>query len=186
MLPSPLQLRSSHVVRFSLGANPKFDPASAGLMLGTNVQLGWSQDLRHWGITLKVDVQDSEDGKPSPYHGGVVLLGQFEWIGPLEPWPRLAKLVGVNGASMLFGIARELVLLLSSRGPHGPMMIQTVNFSDFDPGEAPVPDPTAAAAIASPVHPGISSESSTARRSKGTPRARVAKRAPPTKARRGP
>lgn len=145
MRPSPLQLRHVIYTKVSVLPNttgkhakgkdiPKravgFDFEGVGIRatVGTARREGQDEDPRDFLVNLEV-VIDNKEGKPTPYGIDVGVVGVFNVL------PSLAKekrhdLVTVNGASILYGVIREIVLLLTSRFSAGALTLPGMNFED--------------------------------------------------------
>ena len=81
---------------------------------------------------------DNEKGT-LPYKIALQVIGQFA-VEPAEPdAEKLEKLLRFNGGSMLYSAAREMVLIVTGRGPWGPYALPTVNFQTLKKVE---PQPT--------------------------------------------
>jgi hypothetical protein len=86
----------------------------------------------------------------------------------------MPKLVAITCPSMLYSAIRELVALLTGRGPHRPVMLPTVSFQDADIRRTN--EDRAAAISASPPVPAHSND-----RAASQPRVRQASRPGPRK-----
>jgi preprotein translocase subunit SecB len=78
-------------------------------------------------LTLVAGPQEGQSN--FPYRLKIQLLGIFD--GRELPAEKRESLVAANGASMLYGIAREMLLGLTFRSVGGPVMLPTVEFSQF-------------------------------------------------------
>ncbi|WP_235566327.1 protein-export chaperone SecB [Methylibium sp. Root1272] len=83
----------------------------------------------HYSVTLTLNAGPEEGQTNFPYRLEIQLIGIFD--GKDLPVERRKPLVAVNGASMLYGIAREMLLGLTFRSVGGPVMLPTVEFSEF-------------------------------------------------------
>jgi len=148
MRPSPLQLQ--HVIyekvsvlphsggRHSKGKSApqqavRFDFEGVGIRanVGTAGREGQQEDPRDFLVNLEIIV-DNKEGKPAPYDIDVGVVGVFNVL-PSLPKERREDLVTVNGASILYGVIRELVLLLTSRFSAAPLTLPGMNFEDSAP-----------------------------------------------------
>jgi hypothetical protein len=75
--------------------------------------------------------QKVPNGKNIPYTYEIHLVG-FLKAHPEFPADRLLHAVEVNGPTMLFGAAREIIRAATGRGPYGPVLIPSTTF--FKPG----------------------------------------------------
>lgn len=77
-------------------------------------------------LTLRIE---NQEGKRAPYKVDISALGLVELSEKVEKQTRI-ELATVNGASLIYGAIRDVVLLLTSRSIAGPMMLPTVDFRD--------------------------------------------------------
>lgn len=132
---SPLQLKGHRFTQLHLEGIPKGVPDD-DLEVGTN--LSWGKHLtnpREWRVDLKVTFGPAAK-QGGPYQGYAEVVGFFEI---LDGWPeeKCEELIAVNGASLLYGAIREMILIMSSRSSHGELQLPTLRFT---PPEAPVPN----------------------------------------------
>jgi preprotein translocase subunit SecB len=80
--------------------------------------------------------QPAAEGKNLPYTYELHMLGFVE-AHPGFPKENLQRMVEINGPSMLFGSAREILRTATGRGPYGPVMIPSASFFK----EVPHPKP---------------------------------------------
>lgn len=144
---SPLQLKHYHFTGISILARPGVVPEESAVdsesypvfgpdELSTNVSLGLPEedvDPHEFAVLLVISCEPSEESK-FPYVFAVSLEGVFsiKHDGELE---ERKKLVVCNGASMLYGAAREVLLSLTARQKHGPMLLPSANFNGMGPVE---------------------------------------------------
>jgi preprotein translocase subunit SecB len=87
-----------------------------------------SEDSKH-GLSLKLIINRGES-QAFPYAINIEAIGVFNASGlPVE---RQVPLVLVNGASMLYGALREILLMLTQRCMHGPVMLPSVHFVQLE------------------------------------------------------
>ncbi len=78
-------------------------------------------------VTLEISSLRAPDGAGTlPYDVAFQVVGQFSILEPT--YPDKEKLLRINGTSILYSAAREMVLIVTSRGPWGPYLLPTVNF----------------------------------------------------------
>lgn len=137
---SPLDLCRYVVTDISCSANPEFDAGQTiemtidELTVETSIQkvdiesedrIGWSIDL-----SLSYQVAPKEN---YPYNYSMQIVGFFSSPAAVPSGMDDERLVRVNGASMLYGIAREKLRSLSEAGPWDGVLIPTASF--FEPKE---------------------------------------------------
>ena len=79
-----------------------------------------------WRADLQVTMS-GDNAKPFTYSGVICIRGIFE-IHPDFPEVRRQELIRVNGASLLYGAIREMILNITSRSLKGPLILPTVSF----------------------------------------------------------
>lgn len=142
---SPLQLDHYHFTGISILSRPDINVEAAeseGLPypqispndIKTVVSLGEPEgenDPHQFVVLLHISCDPVADS-PFPYVFAVSLEGVFtiKHDGPLD---ERKKLVVCNGASMLFGAAREALLSLSARQKYGPILLPSGNFNGMGP-----------------------------------------------------
>ena len=147
MRPSPIQLL--HVVYRRVAVNEyaagdrngestaigfDFQGVNIKAKVGCGLKRGQDKNPRDFLVELEVLI-DNREGKPTPYNVEVGIIGIFKVLPPLPP-ERREDLVAVNGASILYGTIREIVLGLTSRFAAGPMTLPGMNFEDHAPSSA--------------------------------------------------
>ncbi|MEI6302988.1 MAG: hypothetical protein WCR74_16215 [Betaproteobacteria bacterium] len=145
MRPSPLQLR--HVIYTKVSVLPNaidkktegklgstsavgfdFVGVSIRAKVGSALKAGQDDDPRDFLVDLDI-VIDNKEGKPTPYGIDIGVVGVFNVL-PSLPKEKRQDLVTVNGASILYGVIREIVLLLTSRFSSGALTLPGMNFED--------------------------------------------------------
>ncbi|MBI5688310.1 MAG: protein-export chaperone SecB [Verrucomicrobia bacterium] len=132
---SPLQLSRQVLTKLNIEAIHDGDP-NVGPDVATTVDANPTKDNpREWIVFLNVELK-SPAGKKASYTGHIDLVGLFR-INDQWPAEKIEKLVRVNGPSILYGAARELVANLTARGPWPMVMLPTLSF--FTPANEPAP-----------------------------------------------
>jgi len=62
-----------------------------------------------------------------PYAYSMQIIGFFE-VHPKWPKAKVEELVKINGPSVLYGAAREILAYTTGRGPWGSILLPSVNF----------------------------------------------------------
>ena len=133
MQASSLQLDNSAITRLKIEANKSFPKdrakdrflhfADAGLE--STVELGSdADDPRRFFVKLDMRMLGTEE-HPTPYAVDVEIVGIFVCTGSNPNNDE--KLAEINGAAVLYGSIREVVLQITSRGPYPPLIMPTVN-----------------------------------------------------------
>lgn len=84
---------------------------------------------RLWKVALVLALGPNEKGHFCPYLIDVELVGFFEVHVSVEE-SKIQDLVVCNGPSILASAARELILLITGRGPLPPFTLPSVTFVD--------------------------------------------------------
>jgi len=105
-------------------------PDIGGSVFESSVAVGGHKDNEEendYTVKLYLKAEPKEEGS-YPYSFEIGVQGFFS----IEPEAKIKnnrkEFVLINGASMLYGISREMLLSLTSRFEHGAIMIPTVNF----------------------------------------------------------
>lgn len=89
------------------------------------------RDGQRWQVTLEIRHQPAP-GVNFPYSYRVVLVGQFGVQDGVQTEDE-ERFVRIQGASVLYGMSREIVRALTGRGPYRPVILPTVNFYEQKP-----------------------------------------------------
>lgn len=134
MKPSALQLKHYILTELSLSANRSFDP-------GKKVQLALRdivaapecrmarKEGRECQIVLRIKHSQSAESN-SPYFFMIEMIGFFA-VSQSVPDDRVAEFAEVNGSSVLYSTAREVLRAAMALGPYLPILLPAVCF--FDP-----------------------------------------------------
>lgn len=124
---SPLQLRehgftSVRVQVIDSGAltnPPSLKPAISFERQSTNPN--------QWRLVLSLQLGSREADKAFAYEAEMTVRGLVEVTGKV-PEDRKEQLALVNGFSLLYSAAREMMLNITARSRHGPLMLPTISF----------------------------------------------------------
>lgn len=126
---SPLQLKEHRFTELSVQAIADGTPGN-GVDVKTTCALAQnSADIHLWRVTMTLEFGSLEAAADCPYQGKAEIIGTFAVAGAWEKAGRAEELVAVNGASILYGAVREMVLLVTSRSSHGPLVLPTLSFT---------------------------------------------------------
>ena len=137
---SPLQLAYYRVVELSVASRMKIDrdqPASDAVFSEMKASLEIHHDVEDdtpvttaWTTSLLLEFAPP-DGDNSPYDFRVGLFGVFRCAKNLPPGLDAEKMVGINGTSVLYGIARELIQGATGNAFWGGLTLPTMSFTDY-------------------------------------------------------
>ena len=136
MKPAPISLVEYFVSDLALTASRQFN-VSKGVEFkptefGTDVSASRMEgDSRKWQLRLEVKHQASPETN-FPYAFKVGLIGFFQ-VSDSVAVEQEERTVKIHGASVLYGVAREVVRAMTGRGPHRAVMIPTVSFYEQAP-----------------------------------------------------
>jgi preprotein translocase subunit SecB len=149
VIASPVHLKNYFVTKLLVKANELADPAqlqNTEASLTTKLQTAKNtQDDRQWKVALNISCCPAEK-KFAPYHIEAELVGFFE-AEKTVPEDNIADLITANAPAILYSAARELILLITGRGPFPPFSLPSATFID----ETPSSKKAVAAAKATPV-----------------------------------
>jgi preprotein translocase subunit SecB len=74
--------------------------------------------------------QSIQENQNFPYSLKFTLVGVFVCLDKEMAKDKEDYFVKVNGSSMLYGVARELIRSITSVGPWGPLLLPTVSFHE--------------------------------------------------------
>jgi preprotein translocase subunit SecB len=138
MKPAPISLVEYFVTDLSLAANRNYVEAK-----GLEVKPGeFATDVnvtrvdageRKWQLVLEVKHQAAPETN-FPYAFRAAVVGFFT-VAPRVAADEEERTVKIQGASVLYGVAREIVRAMTGRGPHRPILIPTASFYERKPPE---------------------------------------------------
>jgi len=136
MKQAPLQLQDYWVDFIQVRANTQYDPlVPPDLDLGSiEIKADVWQHLTEldetrgtsWFVRLQIH-QAIPEGLNIPYEFALDITGSIA-VHPSFTGEQLERSIEVNGPSMLFGAAREIIRAATGRGPHAPIIIPSANF----------------------------------------------------------
>lgn len=141
-MPSPLKCRGYFVTELMVTANPEHDAKNAAKLDFKDLQVDTTAEAvpnesgtRIWRVLLHVR-QNVGPEKNAPYNFGIVLLGHFE-VHPEYPDAKVRQLVSINGSSILYSAARQILRDSMHNGPFAALLLPTVSFSEPSQDAAP-------------------------------------------------
>ena len=136
MKPAFMQLEQITTNRLLIealeGHDPNADEAPMSLTAKITGLAGSENDRQYWKVGLAIRLRPKKDKSLPPYKVEVDVSGMFSTKTGHVPEPDLARLVGINGASMLYSAVREQVFMVTARGAWGPLQLPTVSFADLN------------------------------------------------------
>lgn len=140
MKPSPLELLNYLAYETSCSANASFDPDKPVTPGKGQPEIGVSAARQKkpegfegnlWAIEMRIS--QKLEGQNFPYAVKVALVGMFAYRDGTATPEAEEKFVRVNGSSMLYGAAREIVRSMTSRGPWEQLFLPSLSFYEPKP-----------------------------------------------------
>lgn len=134
MKAPPIRLLEQYYNRVSVEAMEDHKPGGApGWELATTISVRQHPDRKRICAVLLEIRLSQEDGQPRiPYEISAHATGTFE-VHPGVPAEEIAKMVAVNGTSILYSGLRDFIATITGRGPWGSLLLPTVSFIDVEP-----------------------------------------------------
>lgn len=132
---APIQLLTYRLAEQAVQVHPEANldaPAS-----GVDLSVGFERHAEDGAVWLRLMVSFNEvepagvadDERNRHVRGHLLVVGEFEWIADDElPEEERAQLIAVNGASVLYGIARVHARQLTDPLPGAPLLLPTLSF----------------------------------------------------------
>jgi preprotein translocase subunit SecB len=138
MKPSPLHLTDYFVTDLHVSANPKFDSKQEIPLRFEDFQVAFEatcapEKKREWQVILKLAHQPPAEANV-PYRFTAEIVGIFVLLDGF-PEERIERLVKTNGASMLYGVLREIIRATTARGPYSAIILPSTSF--YEPEKKP-------------------------------------------------
>lgn len=136
-----IQLTNYFVSELQFAANRDFKLDSASSVGAEDLQVTHQASAkegnrRQWQITLRIALNASPESN-SPYSFLVEIIGFID-VDESVTEDRIERFARINGTSLVFAAAREIIKASTSRGPFPPLLLPTVTFWEPKPeGIAP-------------------------------------------------
>lgn len=136
MKRSPLKIKNYFVTNFSVKANPAEEGAKIPLADGVNTvtkveTAQHAENKRDWKVALQINCTPVENNVCA-YLIAAELIGFFEVDKEMEE-EKIGDVVAANAPAILYSAARELILLVTGRGPFPPFPLPSAHFIDETP-----------------------------------------------------
>jgi len=129
---SPIQLIDHKILRVYFDTQEiKGDEAELSFSHAINVMPRGEQNGA-WLVRLDVQFKPAANMDTAPYIGEISVVGIFS-LDTEFPAEKAEEMVHLNGGALLYGMARELLSNLTSRGIHGPILLPTLDARCFLP-----------------------------------------------------
>ena len=130
VIPALLRCHGYFVTGLMLTANSDYDQKKPTALNFEDLKIEPAADA------LQVQ-QNVEADKNAPYNFSVGLVGTFE-VHPKFPADKIKEMVSVNGSSILYSAARQILREVMNNGPFPALDLPTVRFLEKD---KPAPTP---------------------------------------------
>lgn len=147
MIQASLQLQDYWVNSIQVSANNAFEPGKpidvdlSAIEVDSHVELFKSDNAEEagtaWMVFLEIS-QSTPEGKNIPYEFKLDITGLVA-AHPALKAEQLERAIQVNGPSMLFGAAREILRAATGRGPYAAVIIPSTNFFQRLPAKESLP-----------------------------------------------
>jgi preprotein translocase subunit SecB len=131
MKAAQVQLTNYFVSELQFVANRDFKQDAPSNVTADNLQVvheasANAENNRQWQITLRVALNASPECN-SPYSFLIEMVG-FIHVAESVSDERIERFARINGTSLIFAAAREIIKAATSRGPFTPLLLPTVTF----------------------------------------------------------
>ena len=144
MKTSPLQLDHHFMTVLHLEAGPNAGEQAPVVAASTRAAPD-GQNPQKWCVQIIVELNNPEKSIAA-YTGRIEFIGYFT-VDDKFPKDKVEQLARVNGASILYAAAREMIANITGRGPWRAIQLPSVSFVEDAPKDK-VPTHTAESAVA--------------------------------------
>src|SRR5437016_14003856 len=142
MKAAQIQLTNYFVSELQFAANRDFKLDSPSNITADELQVAHqaspkAENKRQWQITLRIALNASPESN-SPYSFLTEMIGFIDVAESVSD-EYIERFARINGTSLVFAAAREIIKAATSRGPFKPLMLPTVTFWEPKP-KPPLPD----------------------------------------------
>lgn len=128
MRKSPLRIEACFPAKIALENRIDGDPSVEIVPECTPEFAQNSENARLWQVTLNIKFA-GKPGTRAVHEGEIEFVGLFTVIDEY-PEEKMAQLVAVTCPSLLYSSARELLAILTGRGPFRSFLLPSVSFTD--------------------------------------------------------
>jgi preprotein translocase subunit SecB len=131
MKAAQIQLTNYFVSELQFAANRDFKPDSPSNITADELQVAHqaspkTESKRQWQITLRIALNASPESN-SPYSFLAEMIGFIDVAESVSD-EYIERFARINGTSLVFAAAREIIKAATSRGPFKPLMLPTITF----------------------------------------------------------
>lgn len=131
MRAAQISLTNYFVSELQFAANHGFNPAAPAALEVHDLQVAYeitskSQDRRSWQLKLRVSLNAPAE-RNMPCNFVVEIIG-FVQVAETVIEDHIERLARINGLSLVFSAAREVVRAVTARGPFKSVLLPTVTF----------------------------------------------------------
>lgn len=142
MKAAQIQLTNYFVSELQFVANREFKKDTPSSITAGELQVAHevspkAEDKRQWQITMRIALNASPESN-SPYSFLVEMIG-FISVAESVTDDYIERFARINGTSLVFAAAREIIRGATSRGPFPPLLLPTVTFWEPKP-QPPLPE----------------------------------------------
>ncbi len=130
---SPVILHAQNIWAVNLQASLDRDFGTGDISVERKIKPMKDRE-RCWSVYLDIQLNAHAAEKSPPYTGNIIAEGVYEAHPNYPNDPE--RLVRVTGSSMLYGAVRELVSMITARGPNGMVTLPSVSFVEDAPSKA--------------------------------------------------
>jgi len=137
-MPNPpfFQLRRHYISQLEFSSIEEVVPDPHGVEATASIAMGPNTaNPRNWRLELTVKFSVRHEQKEIS-KGTVVFVGIFD-VNPQVPEDEMPRLVAINGASILYGAAREMIANISARGSNRLVTLPSISFHDAKLAQVP-------------------------------------------------
>jgi preprotein translocase subunit SecB len=133
---SPIQLEAYALSDLTYRANQEHKPDEPTAYREEDIAIDHTctrigADQSVWTVTLSLNIQPRAEAN-APFYISLQLSGLVRALPELQS-DNIEQLMRVNGASLLYGVAREVVRQVTALGPFSPLLIPSVTFRPDPP-----------------------------------------------------